>query len=150
MSREDYFRTFQIYTRSQRLRLPDGRRIAWIDENLNPFTGEWQARAMKIRKGTFDGRGDHYNHSGYCDLVITGVAGLRPRADNVVEVAPLLPQNTGDWFYLDNVLYHGRRLTLAWERSGRKFGRGAGLRVFADGREIARSSRLERITGRLP
>jgi hypothetical protein len=150
VSREDYFQLFLIYTRSQRLRLPDGRRIAWIDENLNPFTGEWQARAMKIRKGTFDGRGDHYNHSGYCDLVITGVAGLVPRAGEVVEVDPLVPEKSWDWFYLDNVAYHGRTLTILWDRTGRKFERGSGLRVWADGAEIARSSRLERITGRLP
>jgi len=146
---EDYFRTFLIYTRSHSLRLPGGTRIPWIDENLNPFTGEWQARSMKIRKGKFEGRGDHYNHSGYCDLVITGVAGLRPRSDNVVEVNPLVPEKTWDWFCLDNLPYHGRTLTVMWDRTGRKFGHGAGLRVLADGREIARARGLARLTGRL-
>jgi hypothetical protein len=91
---KDYFETFLIYTRSHRLKLPDGRVIPWIDENLNPFTGEWQARSMKIRKGTFYGRGDHYNHSGYADLLITGVVGLVPRPDSVVEIHPLLPEGT--------------------------------------------------------
>ncbi|MFB3829890.1 MAG: trehalase family glycosidase [Bryobacteraceae bacterium] len=140
----DYFRTFLIYTRSHSLRLADGSRIPWIDENLNPFTGEWQARAMKIRKGTFNGRGDHYNHSGYGDLVITGVAGLRPRADNIIEVNPLAGK--WEWFCLDGVPYHGRSVTVLWDRTGRKFGRGAGLRVLVDGREIARARNLERIT----
>ena len=149
ISREDYFKTFMIYTRSQRLKLPDGRVIPWIDENLNPFTGEWQARSMKIRKGAFNGRGDHYNHSGYADLVITGVVGLRPRADDIVEVNPLVPEGTWDWFCLDNVSYHGRTLTVLWDRTGRRFGRGPGLRVLSNGREIARAARLERVTGRL-
>jgi hypothetical protein len=130
VSRHDWFRIFEIYTRSQRLKLADGREIPWIDENLNPFTGEWLARARKIAKGTFYGRGDYYNHSGYCDLVIGGLAGLRPRADGVVDVRPLVPEGKWDWFCLDQVPYHGRTLTVLWDRTGSKFGRGKGLRVF--------------------
>jgi hypothetical protein len=149
VSRQDYWDTFQTYTRSQKLKLPDGRAIPFIDENLNPFTGEWHARAMKIRKGTFNGRGDHYNHSGYADLVISGVVGLRPRADDVVEVNPLLPDWVWDWFCLDNVPYHNTTLTVVWDRTGRKFGRGKGLRVFAGGRQIATSPELQRVTGRI-
>jgi hypothetical protein len=150
VSRDDYFRIFQIYTRSQRLRLPEGREIPWIDENLNPYSGVWQARSMKIRKGKFDGRGDHYNHSAYADLVITGVVGLRPRADDIVEISPLLPANAWDWFCLDGIPYHARTLTVLWDRSGRKFGRGIGLRVFVDGQEITHATSLVRITGRIP
>ncbi len=150
VSKEDYFKTFMIYTRSQRLKTADGRVIPWIDENLNPFTGEWQARSMKIRKGKFNGRGDHYNHSGYADLVITGVAGLRPRPDNTVEVHPLVPDGVWDWFCLDNLPYRGRTLTIVWDRTGRKFNRGRGLSVFADGMRFANAPRLGRVTGTLP
>jgi hypothetical protein len=116
---------------------------------LNPFTGDWIARTMKIRSGAFYGRGDHYNHSGYCDLVITGLAGLRPRADKIVEINPLIPVGKWDWFCLDNVLYHGRALTIVWDKTGRRFKRGKGLLLFADGKEIARSGELRRITGNL-
>jgi hypothetical protein len=48
------------------------------------------------------------------------------------------------------VPYHGRTLTILWDRTGEKYQRGAGLRVFADGVEIARSDGLTRVTGRLP
>lgn len=146
---EDYFRTFEIYTRSQHLKLENGKVIPWIDEDLNPLTGEWLARAMKIRKKTFYGRGDHYNHSGYADLVITGLAGLRPRPDNIVEVNPLIPSSKWDWFCLDQVPYHGRVLTVVWDKTGSRFGKGKGLRVLADGKEIAKSAELTRITGPL-
>jgi hypothetical protein len=145
MTRKDYFETFRIYTRSQRLKLPGGRIVPWIDEDLNPFTGEWQARSTKIKKGTFNGRGDHYNHSAYADLVITGLVGLRPRSDDALEVNPLLPEGAWDWFCLDNVLYHGRIVTILWDRTGRHFGRGRGLRLLVDGREVARSARLSRL-----
>ncbi len=149
VSREDYFRIFQIYSRSQHLKLDDGRVVPFIDEDLNPLTGEWLARANKIRKKTFYGRGDHYNHSGYADLVITGLAGLRPRADETVEVNPLLPEGTWDWFALDRVPYHGRELSIVWDGTGTKFGKGKGLAVFADGRSIARSADLSRTIGKL-
>ncbi len=150
ISTSDYFQTLLIYARSHRLTLPDGRKVAFIDENLNPFTGEWHARSRKISKGRFNGRGDHYNHSAFADLIITGLAGLRPRADNSVEVNPLLPASTWDWFCLDGVPYHGHLLTILWDRDGRRFGRGAGLRLLADGRLIARAAKLQRITGKLP
>lgn len=142
VSRRDYFEIFRIYTKSQHLKLDDGRVVPFVDEDLNPLTGEWLARAIKIRKGTFYGRGDHYNHSGYADLVITGLAGLRPRADRTVEVNPMLPPGQWDWFRLERVPYHGRELSIIWEK-------GTGLRVLANGREIARSARLERVTGEL-
>jgi hypothetical protein len=130
VTKEDYFRTFEIYTRSQRRKLPDGREIPWIDENLNPFTGEWLARSRKIAKGTFYGRGDYYNHSGYCDLVISGLVGLRPRADGALDVRPLVPDNKWDWFCLDGIPYQGRSVTVVWDRTGSKFGQGKGLRVI--------------------
>jgi hypothetical protein len=150
ISVQDYWKTFLIYTHSQKLRRDDGSIVPFIDENLNPDTGEWWARALQIKKGTFRSRGDHYNHSSYNDLIITDVVGLRPRADDVVEVQPLLPAGTWDWFCLDNVPYHGRSLAIVWDRTGKKFGKGTGLRVFADGKEIAHAPALGRVTGRLP
>jgi hypothetical protein len=149
ISKDNYFRTFEIYTRSQRLKREDGRIVPFIDEDLNPLTGEWLARAMKIRKHTFYGRGDHYNHSGYADLVVTGIAGLTPRADSTVEVNPLLPAGRWDWFCLDRIPYHSRTLTILWDKTGAKFGKGQGLRVFAGGKEIAHAADLIRITGTL-
>jgi hypothetical protein len=68
----------------------------------------------------------------------------------VVEVHPLLPAGTWEWFGLDGVPYHGRTLTILWDRDGRRYGRGPGLRVLADGVEIARAATLTRVTGALP
>ena len=143
-TRGDYWKTLQIYTKSQHITLPDGRTIPWIDEDLNPLTGEWLARAMKIRKKSFYGRGDHYNHSGYADLIITGLAGLRPQAGPAILVNPLAPAHW-DWFCLDNVPYQGRILTILWDRFGTKFGKGKGLRLFADGKQLAASPSLSRL-----
>lgn len=150
ITKDDYFQTLLTYTKSQHLKTEDGTVIPWIDEDQNPLTGEWLARALKMRKKGFYERGEHYNHSGYADLIITGLAGLRPRADHTVEVNPLLPPGKWDWFCLDHIPYHGHVLGIVWDKSGAKFGKGAGLRVFADGKQIAHSASLGRITGRLP
>ena len=50
-----------------------------------------------------------------------------PRADDTVEIWPLLPDGTWDWFCLDGVKYHGRMLTIIWDEDGTRYQRGAGL-----------------------
>ena len=82
-------------------------------------------------------RGRHYNHSTFCDLVISGLVGLRPRGDEVVEVNPLVPENAWDWFCLDNVAYHGRTLTILWDRTGQRYGQGKGPAVSSDRKHAA-------------
>ena len=148
----DYFALLSTYAASHRLKREDGTEVCWIDENLHPFTGSWLARERKKAKGDakkFCERGKDYNHSTFCDLVITGLVGLRPRADDTVEVNPLTPPEW-DYFCLDGVGYHGRSLTILWDRTGRRYGRGRGLVVLADGRELARRDDLGRLTGILP
>ena len=155
---KDYVDLLRIYTKSHRLKLDDGRVAPWIDENLNPLTGDWIARTrLKTWKnGTWDAgkggeeRGKDYNHSTYCDLIISGLVGLRPRASEVVEVNPLVPEGAWDYFCLDHVLYRGRVLTILYDKTGSRYGKGAGLRVLADGKEIAMSEKLARVTGKLP
>ncbi|MCX6915028.1 MAG: hypothetical protein NT167_18610, partial [Verrucomicrobia bacterium] len=136
--------------RSHRLKLDDGRVVPWIDENLNPTNGDWTARTLLRQRGSqIPERGKDYNHSSYCDLVISGLVGLRPRADETVEVNPLAP---GSWSYfcLDHIHYHGCWLTILWDKTGERYHRGAGLRVLADGKEIAVSETLKRVTVPLP
>jgi hypothetical protein len=131
-----YFEAMQTYARCHQ---KDGR--PYIGEYLDEVTGEWL-------KGD-NPRSRYYNHSTFCDLVIGGLVGLVPRADDVVEVHPLLPDDAWDWFCLDRAPYHGRELTVAWDRTGAKYGKGAGLAVYADGTLVAQSPTLARIEGRL-
>lgn len=156
VTREDYFETLKAYTNSQHLKRDDGTLVPWIDENLNPFTGDWIARTrMKNNpKGPWNGnpteRGKDYNHSTYCDLIITGLIGLRPQAGDKVIINPLLPEGTWDYFCLDRIPYHGRLLTVLFDRTGEKYGKGTGLRVLADGIEIGFSPKLQRLEMVLP
>ncbi len=126
-------------------------RRPWIDENLNPYTGDWIARTLlRQRRQQPEERGKDYNHSSFCDLVITGLVGLRPRADDIVEVNPLIPESACEYFCLDDVRYHGHSLTILFDKSGARYGRGEGLQVLVDGRQVAGGTSLQRVTGRLP
>ncbi len=150
ITRADYFNLLKVYTKSQHRKLDDARLAPWIDENLNPITGDWIARTLlKERGAAIPERGKDYNHSTYCDLVISGLVGLRPRADDIVEVNPLAPV-TWDYFCLDQVRYHKHWLTILWDKTGARYHKGQGLRVLADGGEIAASDGLTHVMGRLP
>ena len=81
--------------------------------------------------------------------MITGLIGLRPRADNTIQVNPLVPEGAWDYFCLDRVPYHGRMITILYDKTGKRYGKGKGLRIFADGREIAAADGLQRLTGSL-
>ena len=127
-----YFRLLELYVESQYYR---GR--PYIGEYLDETTGYWL-------KGDQE-RSRYYNHSTFCDLVINGLVGLRPHAENIIEVNPLIPQDKWDWFCLDNILYHGKIITIFWDRNGEHYNRGKGLHVLVNGEEVAVSDKLERI-----
>ncbi|MGA8110536.1 MAG: glycosyl hydrolase family 65 protein [Acidobacteriaceae bacterium] len=151
MTRSGYFRLLSTYTHSQHIRLPKGRSIPWIDEDLDADTGEWITRDLLIAQHALpSNRGRYYNHSGFADLVITGLIGLRPQPGNEVVLHPLLPPNTWDYFALDGLPYHGHLLTILYDRTGAQYHRGAGFQVLCDGRLIAHANALQDLRGTLP
>ena len=132
VSSSDYFRHMELYVQSQYYR---GR--PYIGEYLDESTGYWL-------KGDQE-RSRYYNHSTFNDLLITGLAGLTPRLDEVIELCPLLPEDQWDWFCLDKLSYHGKTLTIVWDRNGTKYSLGKGLMLLVNGKKVAQSDRLERL-----
>jgi predicted GH43/DUF377 family glycosyl hydrolase len=151
VGKSDYLALLKIYAHSQHLTLPDGQTIPFIDENLDPFTGQWLARSIlhQLQRPDQD-RGRDYNHSTFNDLIISGLVGLRPRMDQWVEIHPLVPDGALNYFCLDRVRYHDFDLTILYDQNGKRYGKGAGLHVFADGQEIASSPKLEACRAKLP
>jgi len=115
-----------------------------------PYLGEYQdEKNGEWLKGD-NPRSSYYNHSGFADLVISNLIGLKPRADDKLEIYPLIPENQWSWFCLDKVLYHGRLITISWDKTGDKYKHGKGLHIFVDGTEIANSGTLKHIVVKLP
>ncbi len=153
LTKKDFFETLKIFTKSHRFRQipPGGEPIVtdqlWIDENLNPFNGDWLARTrMEVQKHNhgFTERGIYYNHSTYNDIIITGLLGLRPSLDNILIINPLIP-DSWDWFCLDHVLYKGHLITILWDRKGTKYNKGKGLQIFSNEKLMAKSATIRQL-----
>ncbi|MDB5250573.1 MAG: glycoside hydrolase [Segetibacter sp.] len=114
-----------------------------------PYLGEYQDEKTGYWLKGDNPRSSYYNHSSFADLVISDLIGLKPRADDVVEIYPLIPKGKWDWFCLDKVMYHGRMLTILWDKNGDKYGKGKGLRIFADGKEIYSGKDLKHVTAKM-
>jgi len=147
---EQYYQLFSNYVLSQHIKLPSGRVIDWIDEDLDADTDEWIAKDILIQKNRQVGRGNYYNHSGFADPLITGLIGLRPRADNKLVVHPLLPPGEWTYFVIDGLPYHGHLLAIVYDRTGKEFHRGRGLTIFVDGKPIANRPNLGQLEATLP
>ncbi|GAB2824078.1 hypothetical protein GCM10027043_26690 [Ferruginibacter profundus] len=135
VSNKNYFDQLETLVKSQYV---NGK--PYIGEYLDEKTGVWLKGEERSR---------YYNHSTFNDLIITGLVGLRPRPDNVIEVNPLLPANKWNWFCLDNVLYHEKIITIIWDKTGTKYKKGKGLSVWSDGKKIASATTLKRVTGKM-
>lgn len=149
MSKADYYMLFSQYVLAQHLKLANGHVIDWIDEDLDADTDEWIAKNMLIAKHKQVGRGNYYNHSGFADPLITGLIGLRPRADDRVVVNPLIPAGEWKYFAVDGLPYHGHLLTILWDADGKRYGRGKGMQLMVDGKTIASRKDLGKLDGRL-
>ena len=136
VSAGDFVALLRQYAAAQVRKLDDGRIVPWIDENQNPFTGDWISRTIilqtpAMRERFKRERGKDYNHSTFCDLVISGLCGLVPHEDGRIDVRPLAPSEW-DWWRLEDVRYHGKDLTILFDRDGTHYGRGKGLLVVED------------------
>lgn len=89
-------------------------------------------------------RSPHYFHSGFIDLILSGLVGIRPRQDDYLEVNPLVDSSVS-WFRVDNVLYHGHNVSIQWDEDGSHYGT-QGLLVDVDGNQVNSSSSLTRLT----
>jgi hypothetical protein len=137
VTKADYYKLLATYSKTHR---KEGK--PYLAEAANPDTGSFKGHDSYNHS-------EHYFHSSFNDLVITGLIGLKPRADDTIEINPLAP-DTWDYFALDNLLYHGHRLSILWDRTGDRYHQGAGLHMLADGASLASSPNLEKLTARLP
>jgi hypothetical protein len=150
IGKQQYYQLFANYVLSQHIKLPSGRTIDWIDEDLDADTDEWIAKDMLIAKHKQVGRGNYYNHSGFADPLITGLIGLRPRADAKIEIHPLLPAGTWKYFAVDGLPYHGHLLAIVYDETGKQYQHGRGLMLFVDGKKLASRTTLGPLEAELP
>lgn len=133
----NYVALLQTFSKSHR---KDGR--PYLAEALHPETGSFKGH---------DGynHSEHYFHSSFCDLVITGLIGVREQSNNTLVIDPLAPSDW-DYFALDEFPYHGQLISVFWDRTGTRYGHGSGLHVWMNGKEIGAAPSLSKLTVTIP
>lgn len=117
-----YYQYMRIYAATQH---KNGE--PYVAESHYPSMDAWSADSFNHSEG--------YDHSTNNDDVITGLIGLVPRADNVIEISPIIPASW-NYFALENVAYHGHLLTILYDADGNRYHAGSGLSIFVDGVKI--------------
>ncbi len=137
IDRDDFASLFHTFAITHR---KDGK--PYIAEAVHPFTGSWDGHDMRNRS-------EHYFHSGFTDLVITGLAGVQPANDDTFTIKPLVPDDW-DYFALDNLPYRGHTLSILWDRTGDRYGVGPGLHILVNGEPAATAPELGELSVDLP
>jgi len=121
-----------------------------VFENLHPDLGYWNNRQqMYWRSDANRNMGNDYLHSTFCDIVLSGLVGIRPEVNGTVFVRPLAPA-TWDYFAADHVLVHGKVLSIVWDKTGQHYGRfGRGLSALVDGKVVSQRHTLGELIVRL-
>lgn len=79
----------------------------------------------------------HYFHSSFCDLVLTGLLGIRRQGSGAWSVRPL-PGLPWTWWRVEGLPYEGRRCDIQFDVDGRKFGQARGLTITPNTEESER------------
>ncbi|CAO1638130.1 unnamed protein product [Sympodiomycopsis kandeliae] len=90
-------------------------------------------------------RSHHYFHSGFVDLILSGLVGLRPQVDDNLIVNPIIDDSIS-YFRAEKIPYHGHDVSIQFDRDGSRYNQGRGLRVEIDGNVVASSETVSRLT----
>lgn len=97
----------------------DGTKKPWIDEVLHPFRQEWTS-VTYLKEHNYPqpmgpkGRGQYYNHSTFCDLVISGLCGVQV-VDGKVTAQPIVPQEW-DSFTLSDIYVGDKKYNIIYDK----------------------------------
>ena len=111
----------------------DGKTVPWIDEVRHPYVDDWSSRTIlrdwgwRESKGGYE-RGKDYNHSTFCDLVISGLCGVRDDGEKLY-VTPCIPKDW-EYFRLTGLRFRGKEYDIVYDKSGEKYGCGKGISVI--------------------
>lgn len=118
------------YAKSHYRITENGTKVDWIDEVRHPLRDEWSSRELlkdwgwREDKGGYE-RGKDYNHSTFCDLIISGIVGVKTDSETLT-VEPIIPKNW-EWFKLENLYYRGKKYTVIYDKYGTKYNYGKGI-----------------------
>ena len=126
LTADDYYQVLSTYATTQH------------DYDGRPFVAEAHYPELNAWSAYTANHSEHYDHSTNNDDVITGLLGLIPRSDNMLQISPIIPQNW-TYFALEDVAYHGHLLTILYDLDGTRYNQSKGLTVYVDGQNYYNS-----------
>jgi hypothetical protein len=132
VTKDDYLKLLTIYAKTHR---KNGK--PYIAEACHPDTGSWEGHDS-------NNHSEHYFHSNYCDLIITGLAGVCPTGDTSIDVRPLAPESW-DHFALVDFQYQYFSWSIFWDKDGTHYGLGKGFHLYQGKARVAHSETLGRL-----
>ena len=109
------------YAKSHYKKNNNNEKIDWIDEVLHPFKQEWTS-VTYLKEHNFPkqmgpkGRGKDYNHSTFCDLVISGLCGIEIK-DDILISNPIVSDEI-EYFRISDLHHKGKSYSFEY-RKGR-------------------------------
>ncbi len=137
VTKEDYYKLLHIFAISHR---KEGQ--PYLAEALHPDTGSFEGH------DAFN-HSEHYFHSSFNDLVITGLMGLKTDKAGSLEIDPLVPVEWS-YFAIDDVPYAGHLISLSYDRDGSHYKQGVGMKLWVDGKVVAEKPTIEKLAIALP
>lgn len=131
----DFYKLLRQYADMHYIIHEDGNRTMWIDEVGAPFEHEWTSRTIlknlnwPENKGGFE-RGKDYNHSTFCDIVLSALTGAW-FDDSGVHFSPIIPDDL-DFYAIDDLYIRGDRYRIEYDKSGNHFKK-QGLTIYKNG-----------------
>ncbi len=131
--KEMFFTLLGQYAKMHKTKTKDGKIVSWIDEVMHPYSGEWSSREILRDSGWLENKGGYergkdYNHSTFCDLVISGLVGVSVK-NGKLSVNPLISESL-EYFRLKGVKVLGKEYEIIYDKSGLKYNKGKGLIIF--------------------
>ena len=118
ITKEDFYAVLRQYAISQHIKDEKGNTKPWIDEVIDPRSGQWYSRNYLKERGWIKGgyeRGKDYNHSTFCDIVLNDLLGIKIQNGRVT-VNPIIPDNW-NYFNVENLHINGRKYTILYENN---------------------------------
>ncbi|XP_054152490.1 beta-L-arabinobiosidase-like [Oppia nitens] len=112
-------------------------------KNGKPYVAECHSPVGDFWVGDSFNHSEHYAHSTYTDNVLTELLGILPQEDNTIIIDPLVPKSWS-YFALENLLYHGKNISIVYDSTGNKYKVGKGMTVYVNGISVYHKEGLEK------
>ena len=130
VTKEEFYGLVKTYAKMHYHTKDDGKTVCWIDEVKDPVTNRWSCRDFLKERDWHEGkggveRGKDYNHSSFCDIILSGLIGITSNFGKIKVEPKVL--DIWDYFKVDELYIDGKCYTILYDKTGNHYNEGKGL-----------------------